>query len=312
MGELFSLFAVYITIFLFGMTVMRTGLVNLSQDRLKMTLMKMTSSPLKGLLVGTVVTAVLQSSSAVMVMTVGLVAAGYLTFKQSIGIILGTNIGTCFTTELIAFNITSAVIPLLIVGVILLNLRKHITYCLGCVSFGLGCIFVAMEGLEKLAYPIASIPTAYEFLQLTNENNLIAVGVGAVLSALIQSSTATTAIAMGFMNDNILALQAGIGIVLGANIGTCLTAILASIGASRPAKLVAFAHIWLNILGVLVFIPFIGWLGGLSASLTTIPNLQLAHAGTIFNIISSLAVLPFVALFTKFITILHGDVKVRM
>jgi phosphate:Na+ symporter len=306
MGELFSLFAVYITIFLFGMTVMRTGLVNLSEDRLKMTLMKMTSSPFKGMLVGTLVTAILQSSSAVMVMTVGLVAAGYLTFKQSIGVILGTNIGTCFTTEIIAFNITSAVFPLLILGVILLNTRKHIAYCLGCASFGLGCIFVAMQGLEKLAYPIASIPSAYNFLQLTNEHNLIAIGVGAALSALIQSSTATTAIAMGFINDQVLALPAGIGIILGANIGTCLTAFLASVGASRPAKLVAFAHIWLNIIGVLVFFPFIGWLGSVSASLTTLPNLQLAHAGTIFNIISSLAVLPFVAIFSKFITSLHG------
>lgn len=307
MQQLFSLFAVYITIFLFGMTVMRTGLINLSEDRLKLLLMKMTSNPFKGLIVGTVVTAILQSSSAVMVMTVGLVAASYLTFKQSVGIILGTNIGTCFTTEIIAFNITSVIIPLLIIGVILLSMKKHITYCSGCISFGLGCIFIAMEGLEKLAYPIASIPAAHNFLQLTNENNLIAVGVGAVLSALIQSSTATTAIAMGFISDHILALPAGIGIVLGANIGTCFTAILASIGAKRPAKLVAFAHIWLNIIGVIVFFPFIDWLSSLSMSLTALPNLQLAHAGTIFNIISSFAVLPFVTLFSNFIILLHGE-----
>ncbi|WNF37712.1 Na/Pi symporter [Bacillaceae bacterium IKA-2] len=306
MEQLFSLFAVYITIFLFGMTVMRTGLLNLSQDRLKSVLMRMTSTPFKGLLAGTIITAMLQSSSAVMVMTVGLVAAGYFTFKQSIGIILGTNIGTCFTTEIIAFNITSIIIPLLIIGVILLNMKKHFTYCLGCISFGLGSIFVAMEGLEKLAYPIASIPTAYYFLQLTNEHNLIAVSVGAVLSALIQSSTATTAIAMGFISDQILALPAGIGIILGANIGTCFTAFLASAGAIRQAKLVAFAHIWLNIIGVLAFFPFIGWLATLAASLTSLPNLQLAHAGSLFNIISSLAVLPFVSLFAKFVTKLHG------
>ncbi len=306
MGKLFSLFAVYITIFLFGMTVMRTGLVNLSQDRLKITLIKMTDKPWKGLLVGTIVTAILHSSSAVMVMTVGLVAAGYLTFKQSIGIILGTNIGTCFTAELITFNITSIIIPLLSIGVVFLNMKRHITYCLGCVSFGLGCIFVSMQGLEKLAYPIASIPVVYNFLQLTNESNVIAIGVGAVLAALIQSSTATTAIAMGFMSDHILALPAGIGIILGANIGTCLTAFLASIGASKHAKLVAFAHIWLNIIGVFAFFPFIDWLSMVSASLTTIPNLQLAHAGMIFNLISSFVILPFVPVFSKFITILHG------
>lgn len=307
MQQLFSLFAVYITIFLFGMTVMRTGLINLSQDRLKITLMKMTNTPFKGLIVGTVVTAILQSSSAVIVLTVGLVAASYLTFKQSIGIILGTNIGTSFTAEIIAFNITSAVLPLLIIGVLLLMMKKHVAYCIGCVSFGLGCIFVAMQGLEKLALPISSIPTAHNFLQLTNENNLIAVGVGTILAALIQSSTATTAIAMGFMSDQVLALPAGIGIILGANIGTCFTAFLASVGSARSAKLVAFAHIWLNIIGVLVFFPFIGWLGSISESLTTIPNLQLAHAGTIFNIISSLVVLPFVGLFTKFVTKLHGE-----
>lgn len=306
MEQLLSLFAVYLTIFLFGMIVMRTGLINLSQDRLKIVLMKMTSTPFKGLLVGTIVTAVLQSSSAVMVMTVGLVAASYFTFKQSIGVILGTNIGTCFTTELIAFNITSIIIPLLVIGVILLNIKKHYAFCLGSISFGLGCIFVAMQGLEKLAYPISSIPTAYYFLQLTNEHNLIAIGVGTILSALIQSSTATTAIAMGFINDQILALPAGIGIILGANIGTCFTAFLASVGSNRPAKLVAFAHIWLNIIGVSVFFPFIGWLGSLSASLTILPSLQLAHAGTIFNIITSLAVLPFVSLFAQFVTKLHS------
>ncbi|OIJ22124.1 Na/Pi cotransporter [Anaerobacillus alkalidiazotrophicus] len=307
MQQLFSLFAVYITIFLFGMTVMRAGLVNLSQDRLKLALIKMTSTPFKGLLVGTIVTAIVQSSSAVMVITVGLVAASYLTFKQSIGIILGTNIGTSFTTEIIAFNLTSGIIPMLIIGVILMNMKKHVAYCIGCVSFGLGCIFVAMQGLETLAYPIASIPTAHNFLQLTNENSFIAVGVGAVLSALIQSSTATTAIAMGFMSDQILALPAGIGIVLGANIGTCFTAILASVGSKNSAKLVAFAHIWLNIIGVLLFLPFIGWLSSISISLTALPNLQLAHAGTIFNIISSVAVLPFVPLFYKFVIALHGN-----
>lgn len=306
MQQLFSLFAVYIAIFIFGITILRIGLQNLSQNRLKEILMKMTDTPIKGLITGTIVTAILQSSSAVMVMTVGLVACGLLTFKQSIGIILGTNIGTCFTAELIAFRITDAVIPLLIIGIVLLGIKKHIAYCIGCVSFGLGCIFVAMEGLESLAYPIASIPIAHNFLELTNDSHFIAIGVGTLLSALIQSSTATTAIAMGFMSESVLALPAGIGIILGANIGTCFTAFLASIGSNHSAKLVAFAHIWLNIIGVIFFIPLIGWLSSITIQLTSIPSLQLAHAGTIFNLLSSIAVLPFVGLFTKFITSIHG------
>ena len=215
MQQLFTLFAVFIAIFLFGISILRAGLQNLSQDRLKEQLWKMTDTPLKGLIVGTIITAILQSSSAVMVMTVGLVACGLLTFKQSIGIILGTNIGTCFTAELIAFSVTDVIIPLLVIGVVLLNFRKRITYCLGCVSFGLGCIFVAMRGLESLAYPIASIPAAFHFLTLTNESHFIAISVGTIISALIQSSTATTAIAMGFMSESILTLPAGIGIILG-------------------------------------------------------------------------------------------------
>lgn len=307
MQQLFSLFAVFIAIFLFGISILRFGLQNLSGDRLKEQLWKMTDTPLKGIIVGTVITAVLQSSSAVMVMTVGLVACNLLTFRQSIGIILGTNIGTCFTAELIAFSVTDAIIPLLIIGFILLNVRNHVAYCLGCVSFGLGCIFVAMRGLESLAFPIASIPTAFHFLTMTNESHFIAIGVGTIISALIQSSTATTAIAMGFMSENILELPAGIGIILGANIGTCLTAFLASIGSNQSAKLVAYAHIWLNILGVIIFVPFISWLSSISIQLTSIPALQLAHAGTIFNLISSIAVLPFVGLYSKFIIFVHGN-----
>ncbi|MGO4887235.1 Na/Pi symporter [Anaerobacillus sp. MEB173] len=305
--ELFSLFAVFIAMFLFGMTVMRTGLQNLSQDKLKNILLSLTNTPLKGLLVGTVVTAILQSSSAVMVMTVGLVAAGYMTFKQSIGIILGTNIGTSVTAEIIAFDLTYTIIPLLIIGVILLNTNHQISYCLGCISFGLGTIFIAMQGLEKLAYPLASIPFAHSFFELTNDSQLLGIGVGTILSAIIQSSTATTAIAMGFMSQHILTLPAGIAIILGANIGTCFTAFLASIGANPSAKLVAFAHIWLNILGVLLFLPLIEWLSYISTMLTSIPNLQLAHAGTIFNIISSLVVLPVVGLFSRFVIKLHGN-----
>ncbi|WP_096201314.1 Na/Pi symporter [Bacillus sp. FJAT-45350] len=304
--ELFTLFAVFIALFLFGMTVMRTGLKNVVDNKFKQTLISLTNTPLKGLLVGTIVTALLQSSSAVMIITVGLVAAGFITFKQSIGVILGTNIGTCITLEIIAFDLSSLILPMLLLGVFMLMIPKHLTYCIGCVSFGLACIFIAMQGLEKLAYPLASLPFTHSFFQLTNESELIGVGVGTAMSAIIQSSTATTAITMGFMNQDMLALPAGIAIMLGANIGTCFSAFLASVGANHTAKLVAFAHIWLNIVGVLLFLPLIGWLESISSSLTSLPNLQLAHASTIFNIISSLIVLPFVHYFSKFILYVHG------
>ncbi|WP_216830064.1 Na/Pi symporter [Alkalihalobacterium elongatum] len=304
--ELFTLFVVFIALFLFGMTIMRAGLHNLAGNRFKNTLEKMTDSPWKGLLLGAGITALLQSSSAVMIMAVGLVAAGILTFKQSIGIILGTNIGTCLTLEILAFDLSSFIMPLLLIGVFLIFLRNEITYLIGCISFGLGCIFVAMHGLEGLAFPISSLPFAHAFFTWTNNSELFGIGLGTIFSAIIQSSTATTAIAMGFMNDQIFGLSSGIAIMLGANIGTCFSAFLASMGANHSAKLVAFAHIWLNLLGVLLFFPFIGWLSDIASSLTNLPSLQLAHASTIFNIISSLVLLPFVHWYAKFIIFLHG------
>lgn len=304
--ELFTLFIVFIALFLFGMTVMRVGLHNITGKRFEQFISKFVDTPWKGLIVGTIITAILQSSSAVMIMTVGFVAARMLTFKQSIGIILGANIGTSVTLEIIAIDLSSYVIPLLVTGVILMFFHYQIAHCLGCITFGLGCIFVAMNGLEGLAYPLSTLPIAHSFFQWTSESHLFAVGIGTIFSAIIQSSTATTAIAMGFMNDGLLELASSIAIMLGANIGTCFSAFLASLGANHSARLVAFAHIWLNIIGVLLFLPFIHWLAGVAQLLTEIPSLQLAHASTIFNIICSLIMLPFVHWFTTFILSLHG------
>lgn len=304
--ELFTQFAVFIALFLFGMTVMRTGLSNVAQDKLKNMLASVTDTPLKGVVLGTFITAILQSSSAVMILTVGLVAAGYISFNHSIGIILGTNIGTCITLEILTFDLSTAVFPLLFLGILFIFIPKQLTYCLGCISFGLACIFIAMGGLETLAYPLSTLPFSHEFFTKTNENQLLGLGIGTALSALIQSSTATTAITMGFMNEELISLPSGIAIMLGANIGTCFTAFLASIGSGQTARLVAYAHIWLNILGALFFFPLIGWLSELSIMLTSSPTVQLAHASLIFNLLSSIIVLPFIKYFSRFVVLLHG------
>nr|WP_275980254.1 Na/Pi symporter [Halalkalibacter alkaliphilus] len=305
--ELFSLLAVFIALFLFGMVVMRAGLFQIGQAKFKKVLHRLTDSAWKGLVVGAIATAILQSSSAIIIMTVGLVATGLLAFRHSIGIILGANIGTTMTTELLALDLSMLIVPLLVIGLVTLVIPNQKTYSLGCLSFGLACIFIAMDGLETLAYPLSSIPSIHSFFDLTNEHQLVGIGIGTVLTAIIQSSTATTAIAMGFMTDNVLNLPAGIAIMLGANIGTCVTAYLASIGSGRSAKLVAYANIWLNVFGVLFFFPLIGWLSTLASSLTPIPMMQLAHASLIFNVICSIILLPFVTYFSKFVEWLHAD-----
>ncbi|WP_100372367.1 Na/Pi symporter [Bacillus sp. FJAT-45037] len=303
--ELFSLFAVFIALFLFGMIIMRAGLLPLGGKLFERNVHRFTDKAWKGLLIGTVATALLQSSSVVLVMTVGLVAANVLTFRQSIGIILGANIGTTITTEIIAFDLSYLIFPLLISGFIFLFIPNKKSFHIGCATFGLACIFIAMDGLESLAYPLATLPSVHTLFEFTNEHTLVGVIIGASLTGLVQSSTATTAIAMGFMNDHLLTLKSGIAIMFGANIGTCITAFLATIGAGKHAKLVAFANIWLNLIGVVIFLPMMDFLVQIATSLTDDSMQQLAHTSVIFNTVCSIALLPFATMFARGIERMH-------
>lgn len=306
MIEIITLFAVYLSIFLFGMIIMRIGLFNLSAVKMRDLILKVTNSPLKGMIVGTIATATIQSSSAIMVLTIGLIATGILSFKNSIGIILGTNIGTTVTAELITFDLYYSTIPLLLIGAVFLFNKNQTIFSTGCILFGFGCLFVAMNGFGNLATPLASIPFIQNLVLLANDHQLIGIGIGTFLTAIIQSSTATTGIIMAFLNENILTLSSGISIILGANIGTCITAYIASLGTNNEAKLAVFTHIWLNILGVIIFYPTIHLLSDIAISLSSFPDIQLAHVSVIFNVLSSIIALPLVGYLAIFIINVHG------
>jgi phosphate:Na+ symporter len=305
------LFLVFILLFIVGMTFLRTGLFNASASSLKLWLVKLTGSPLKGLLVGTIVTGILQSSSAVMVITIGLISARMLTFRQSIGIILGTNIGTTFTTEFITFNIDSLIVPMAILGTILLLLRNSTIRSIGTIFLGLSFIFTAMNGFEYLATPISELPFMNQSFIELNNSHFLSVIAGIIITAIIQSSTATTGIVMGFLTGNVFGIDTGIAIMLGANIGTCVTAYIASIGSGEDSKLCAYAHIWINFLGVIVFFPFITLLSEIALTLAVKPEVQLAHISVIFNCISSIALLPFAYKFGDFIIKTHGRTALK-
>jgi phosphate:Na+ symporter len=305
MNVIFSLFAVYIMIFLFGMVVMRIGLDSLSKDKIQKLLVSMTNTPWRGLLVGTICTAIIQSSSAVMVITVGLVSAGILSFQQSVGIILGTNIGTTVTAEIITLDLDHLIIPFLLIGAAFLFTKKRSIFCIGCILFGLGCMFVSMNGFEGLALPMAAFSVIKEYILHTNDSMLMGILGGTVMTAVIQSSSAMTGVVMGFMTQKLLTLPAGIAIILGANIGTCITAYIASFKTNIEAKLVAYTHIWLNLLGVLLFYPLIHYLSSIVAMVTPIPDQQLAHASVLFNILTSLLFLFLIRPFTNFVQKVH-------
>ena len=304
-AEISTRFIAYLAIFLFGLIVMRHGLYQLAQARLQGWLTTLTDSAWKGMLIGMLITAILQSSTAVMVMLVGLVAARMIPFTHTIGVILGANIGTTITAELITFQIGSYALWILAAGMILLLFRHRLTYSLGSLFVGLACLFLSMSGFSSLAEPIAAFPAARELFHWASSYSVNGMFLGAILAAIIQSSTACITIAMGFLEDMSMSLPTAIAIMIGSNIGTCLTALLASIGTNGAAKKVAFANVWLNTLGALCFLPFIDELASVSMMLSEHSSIQLAHASVLFNVICSLLLLPLIKPFTRFIEFIH-------
>ncbi|OEH93734.1 hypothetical protein BFG57_11690 [Bacillus solimangrovi] len=288
------------------MVIMRYGLYNLAQRRLQNTLLYLTKTPLRGMIAGVFLTAILQSSSAVTVMTVALCSAGYLSFEKAIGIILGTNIGTTVTLELITIDFDSMIIPMLIAGVILISTQRKGWFECGSILLGFSLIIISMSGFSSLSDELQATSIFKMWQQANPSHYLSGVFVGTVLTALLQSSTAVTGIVMAIVEQPSFHLSTAISIMLGANIGTCMTAYLASINGSEDAKLTAFAHIWLNIIGVVIFYPLIPFLTDVALILARTPDVQLAHASVLFNVLVSLLFLPIIRPFASFIKKLHG------
>ncbi|WP_326929545.1 Na/Pi symporter [Bacillus cihuensis] len=299
------LFGLFIIIFLTGMFVLRIGLFNLSGEKLKTVLGKITNRPWKGFLAGILSTGILQSSSAVMVMTVGLVSSGSIAFRQTIGIILGTNIGSTFTTEFMTFSLDSYIIPGVISGALFWLLPSTLARSLGTALIGISSIFAAMSGFKFLSSSLANYPFTKHLLAEMDSHLFIALLTGIIMTAIIHSSSATIGITMSFLAGGDMALASAIAIMLGSNVGTCITGWMASIGSGKDASLTAYAHIWLNLLGVLLFIPLIHYLGTFAQALTSSKDMQLAHASVLFNVFTSLAVLPFSKQFASFVLKIH-------
>lgn len=301
-----AIFIILALLFLLGMTWMRIGLFNLSGSAMEDWLKKVTNSPFKGMLAGIAMTAVLQSSSAVTVIAVGLVSARILTFPQTIGIILGTNIGTTITLEFFTFDLSKIILPLLTIGLIFQFLKNAKVKSAGFILLGIGIIFTSMNGFEWLASSLENVSAIDNLISLMGNSTIFSFLAGTLLTALIQSSTVVTGISMSFLATGTFPLETGLAIMLGANLGTCATALFASIGAGNEARLTAFAHIWLNLAGALLFLPLINILANVSMTLTYSPETQLAHASVIYNVICSILVLPIAQQFGKFVIWMHG------
>ena len=296
-----------LAVFLFGMKIMEFALYQWTGSMLRNILKRLTRSPLRGLIVGTGTTALLQSSSAVTVITIGFVNAGVLTFPQTLGIILGTNIGSCITTELIGLKMTGNVTPALLISTVawlitwLPFLRTELAgsnaiaviRALSLAIAGFCSILLGIQIMQSIVPFLQEHGLLDWFVEHAKRSLLWGIVAGAVLTAVIHSSAASIAMTMGLASLGLIPVSLGIAIVLGCNIGTCATAMIAGIGGSRFGHYVAWSHLILNVAGTALFYPLLGLLQSLSALFTHDPAGQIAHAQTLFNVVSSLIALPF-------------------
>jgi phosphate:Na+ symporter len=276
--------------------------------RLRNLLTGMSRRRFLAVLSGATITAIIQSSAATTLMLIGFVSAGLMTFRQTLGVILGADIGTTFTVQLIAFRVTDYS-PLLVgVGFTTTFLaRRRVPKDLGQALLGLGFMFLGLKLILDNVGALRGSPLAIDLLDAVGHSPGIGVLVGAVFSALVTSSAATLGLALAFAHQGLLPLDGAIAIVLGANIGTCATALTASVGATAEAKRVAVAHIAFKVLGVALVFPFIGPFTAAVASTTADPARQIANAHTLFNFGISLLFLPFTPLAARAIETLVPD-----
>ena len=311
-----------LALFLYGMEKMSEGLKKSAGDRMRNILSALTSNRFIAMFVGAFVTMVIQSSSATTVMLVSFVQAQLMTFVQSLGVILGADIGTTITAQLVAFKLTDYALLMIAVGFAMTMLsKKDSTKYIGEAILGFGILFFGMKLMSDAMRPLRTFQPFIDLLKGL-ENPLLGLLVGTLFTALVQSSSAFTAIVIVLAQQGLLTLEAGIPLVMGANIGTCINAGLASIGTSREAKRVAIAHVMFKIGGVLLFIFWIPTFAGIirsispaSVGLDGIDKLasetprQIANAHTIFNVSLALFFLPFTTMFANLIMKIYPERK---
>jgi len=310
-----------LALFLYGMEKMSSGMKKAAGDQMRSILSALTNNRYMGLLVGAFVTMIIQSSSATTVMLVSFVQAGLMTFVQSLGVILGADIGTTITAQLVAFKLTDYALLMIAIGFGLMMFgRNENQKNVGESILGFGILFYGMKLMSDAMYPLRTYDPFIKTLS-SLENPLIALLVGTAFTALIQSSSAFTGIVIVLSQQGLLSLEAGIPLIMGANIGTCITAALASIGASREAKRVALAHVMFKVTGVILFIFWIPWFADMIraispsseaegiAQLSAVVPRQIANAHTIFNVGLAFAFIPFTGFFAKIILRIFPDVE---
>ena len=314
-----------LAMFLFGMNAMSDALQKAAGEKMKTILGVLTKNPIMGAVAGALVTAVLQSSSATTVMVIGFVSAGLISLPQGISVIFGANIGTTMTAQLLAFKISDYIYPIIFVGFMVYFLaKKEKLKSIGMVIFSFGLLFEGIEVMGSVMKPLASAPVFVTLMEMVADIPVLGVVLGAAMTLLVQSSSATIAVLQNFASQaaadgvtSVMGLAGAIPILLGDNIGTTITALLASIGQSKNARRTAVAHSVFNISGSILFLfllkPFTAFVKWITAFMVTgteveIISRQIANAHTCFNIVVTLIWLPLLPVMVKIVNfIVRGE-----
>jgi phosphate:Na+ symporter len=304
-----------LALFLFGMELMSVALRRTAGDRLRRILSLLTHNRVVGVLAGAFITMLIQSSGATTVLLVSFVRAGLMSFAQTLGVILGADIGTTVTAQLIAFDLGELALPTIALGFILRYLPgRHSLRDVGDVLLGIGLLFFGLEVMSQAMVPLRSDDRFLEIVG-TMRNPLLGIAVGAIATAAVQSSSAFTGIIIVLAQDGFLGLEQSLPLILGANVGSCITAALASIPGPREARRVALAHTVFKLLGVMLVLPFLGSYAtlvrdasqaGVGAAGASVAR-QVANAHTIFNVGLTLVFLPVVGLMGRLIERLYPE-----
>ena len=294
-------------LFLYSIKTMGDGLQQAAGDRLRYYIDKYTSNPFLGVLVGIVVTALIQSCTGVTVITVGLVSASLLTLKQAIGIIMGANIGTTVTSFIIGFKLGEYALPLIFLGTMFLFFTKNRTVNnIGRILFGVGGIFYALNLISAGMSPLKDLPQFKEYMVTLGQNPILGVVAGAVITVLIQASSATIGILQGLYAGGFLDLKGSLPVLFGDNIGTTLTVIIAAAGANVSAKRVAATHVTFNVLGTILCLillgPFTSMIEYFQALLHLSPEMTIAFSHGAFNVSNTIVQFPFIGALAYFVT----------
>lgn len=322
MTVLFGLFG-GLAIFIFGMNMMSESLQKVAGAKMKQVIGVLTKNPILGVLAGAVATAVLQSSSATTVMVIGFVSAGLMSLPQAISVILGANIGTTMTAQIIAFKITDYIYAIVFIGFLISFVAKaEKTRNIGRTIFAFGLLFTGIETMSSVMEPLASSPFFVDMIGRVAHIPLLGVAAGALMTLVVQSSSATIAVLQNFAaqpladgTTSIIGLAGAIPILLGDNIGTTITALLASVGQPKNARRTAAAHCVFNISGAFLFVWFVKPYAALIQYLSPkgpeveVISRQIANAHTMFNIVMTIIWLPFIWLLVKIVMALIPDGK---